>query len=1111
MLFLSLVNSFAATPVINFLSPTSGPANGGTTVTLNGTGFTGATAVTIGGAAVSSFSVRSDTKITAITPKGSSGAASVVVTTPVGSNPPNSLFTYTAGGTTFTQILGQPTDHNATINLRSNANLEIYYQYGLTPSVYIGQTGTMVTSPDPFASGFYVTQAVLNGLIPDQRYYYRLLYRPTGTSGTFVAASERSFHTQRLLGASFTFAIQGDSHPERPTKMFNSDLYTQTLSAANAEQIDFYITSGDDFSVDTLPGPYTAAAVTGRYALQLPYFDALSSAALFLGTGNHEQTSLWNYNLPSDANSSNQVPIWAQNARNLYYPVPAPNDSITGNFYSGNSTSLPGINGTLRDYYAWTWGDALFVVIDPYWSSTAQVDNTLGADVSGAGNGKTPNLWLVSHGDQQYAWLKQTLEQSTAKWKFVFAHHVLGTGRGGVERAPLFEWGGENQNGTPGFAVNRPSWPSTIHQLFVQNHVTIFFQGHDHIYAHQQLDGVTYQSLPNPADNTYTAFNSDAYTTGEQFPNSGYTKVSVGPNGVKVDYIREWLPQDEKPPAQVSGLLQFSYSIGTTVGPPPSSCASALNASGQAFSAASGTTSVTVSAPSNCAWAVTGLPDWITSSSPGTGNGTVSLQVAQNTGSGRSATLSIGGLSFAVEQAASSIPNLSLAGSLAQIASRGTWKFTLDAVNLGSSSSTARFSFLGDDGNSLNLLWTFPQQASSSGAILASTLDRGINSNAQFILESTGPDSATPLIGSGFVQSNGSVGGFGTFSNTALGWNAVVPLETRSASSYLLAFDNTANLATGVAIANLSPAASAVPVIVRDDSGNVLGTYSIALPPQGHRSFMLNDQQLGFPVTNGKRGTVEFDTPTNGQISVLGLRTNGSALTTLPVLANVAPGGGSIAHVTYNGGFASTIYIVNTGSSPADFTLAFFDESGSPLAVPMILPQSGQTVSAPSLTRTLAGGAMLVIQTQSQDTLPSVLSSAQVTSSGAVSGFEVFRWTTFGQEASVPLETRAPASFNLIFDNTNGLTTGVALANSFPNPIAATARIYDDTGVLLQTASITLAPREHRSFLLPSAYPVTANKRGMVEFVLPDGSHISVIGLRAKADGTLTTIPILAK
>ena len=40
---------------------------------------------------------------------------------------------------------------------------------------------------------------------------------------------------------------------------------------------------------------------------------------------------------------------------------------------------------------------------------------------------------------------------------------------------------------------------------------------------------------------------------------------------------------------------------------------------------------------------------------------------------------------------------------------------------------------------------------------------------------------------------------------------------------------------------------------------------------------------------------------------------------------------------------------------------------------------------------------------------------------------------------------------------------------------------------------------------------MTANKRGMVEFVVPQGGKISAIGLRAKNDGTLTTIPVLTK
>lgn len=468
----------------------------------------------------------------------------------------------------FTLILGQPTDRSITAALRSDTAVEIYYEYGLRSGTYTSQTTPTALPPDPYAPDFFAAQTLLSGLQPDARYFYRLRYRTPGTA-TFAADTESSFHTQRSPGSTFIFGVQGDSHPERERTMFNSALYTQTLRAMASEQPDFYITNGDDFSVDTLPTPYTQSAVTGRYTLQLPYLNNLArSAALFLGTGNHEETSLANYNLPPDPANSNRVPIWAQNARNFYYPSPAPD-----NFYSGNTAALPNI-GLLRDYYAWQWGDALFVVIDPYWSSPAQVDTGLGGQ--NGGGTRTNDKWSITHGDPQYQWLKQTLEQSKAKWKFVFAHHVLGTGRGGIEIADQFEWGGKSANGNNGFPANRPTWALPIHQLMAANHVTVFFQAHDHLYAHEQLDGVVYQSLPNPADNTYTAFNADAYS-GDIFPNSGYVKVTVGPSAVKVDYIRQWLPADERPPAQVSGLNQFSYSISA---PPSAPAITSVNTAG---------------------------------------------------------------------------------------------------------------------------------------------------------------------------------------------------------------------------------------------------------------------------------------------------------------------------------------------------------------------------------------------------------------------------------------------------------------------------------------------------------------------------------------------------
>ena len=283
---------------------------------------------------------------------------------------------------------------------------------------------------------------------------------------------------------------------------------------------------------------------------------------------------------------------------------------------------------------------------------------------------------------------------------------------------------------------------------------------------------------------------------------------------------------------------------------------------------------------------------------------------------------------FNLLQEAGSIPGLSAVGSLAQVASEGGWNFSLNAINLGTSAAQARFSFTDEHGNPLALPLTFPQFPPASGALVASTLDQTIHPNAQFLMDSAGPVQ-DPLQGWGQLSATAGVSGFGIFSNPAAGWNAAVPLETRNASKYILAFDNTNGVATGVAVANLAPQMANVTLIIRDDQGSSLGNpQPLSLAAQGHTSFMLNDHIRSPSSSAAPSSSIRRR---GGQISVLGLRANGKALTTLPVLANVGTGGGSIAHATYNGGFTSTFYIVNTGTSAASFTLAFFDENGNHL------------------------------------------------------------------------------------------------------------------------------------------------------------------------------------
>ncbi|EKF18646.1 Calx-beta domain-containing protein [Nitratireductor pacificus] len=90
----TIVNDDLAGPSVTSISPNNGPEAGGTSVTITGTNFTGATAVTFGGAAAASFTVNSGTTISAVTPAGTAGAVDVAVTTPGGTDTETGGFTY---------------------------------------------------------------------------------------------------------------------------------------------------------------------------------------------------------------------------------------------------------------------------------------------------------------------------------------------------------------------------------------------------------------------------------------------------------------------------------------------------------------------------------------------------------------------------------------------------------------------------------------------------------------------------------------------------------------------------------------------------------------------------------------------------------------------------------------------------------------------------------------------------------------------------------------------------------------------------------------------------------------------------------------------------------
>jgi hypothetical protein len=182
-------------------------------------------------------------------------------------------------------------------------------------------------------------------------------------------------------------------------------------------------------------------------------------------------------------------------------------------------------------------------------------------------------------GEDQYNWLHSTLQNSSAEWKFVFAHHMTGGvysgmiqtpyGHGGIEAAEYcvdslgsYEWGGEDENGVDRFAEERPGWGhGPIHEVLVGGGVDIFFHGHDHVFVRQDLAGIVYQEVPCPGDAEYSNGNyvASKYKYGVAYNNSGYLRVTVSPASVEVDYVRSVLPEDE--PLLEDGTCVYDRSV----------------------------------------------------------------------------------------------------------------------------------------------------------------------------------------------------------------------------------------------------------------------------------------------------------------------------------------------------------------------------------------------------------------------------------------------------------------------------------------------------------------------------------------------------------------------
>jgi len=174
---------------ITDISPSSGGTAGGTSATITGTNFTGATSVTFGGLAATSLTIVNSTTITCITPARSAGAVGIIITTGGGPSGAFSSFTYippplitsilpltgsTAGGTSVTITGTSFTEATlvtfgglsaTSLNVVNNTTITC-----ITPTRSTGAVGIIVTSlygkSGAFSSFTYIAPPVISRISP---------------------------------------------------------------------------------------------------------------------------------------------------------------------------------------------------------------------------------------------------------------------------------------------------------------------------------------------------------------------------------------------------------------------------------------------------------------------------------------------------------------------------------------------------------------------------------------------------------------------------------------------------------------------------------------------------------------------------------------------------------------------------------------------------------------------------------------------------------------------------------------------------------------------------------------------------------------------------------
>jgi len=390
---------------------------------------------------------------------------------------------------------------------------------------HVRKTGmsTWMELGQPSMPAFDVAEWSVSGLDAGQMYEYEVFVAAApGSNASRILASGTAV-TKRPAGASFTFDLLTDSHipacdsVAEGLEICGDDYLSAdeaTLLDVSADirkdQPDFVIHLGDILDFHRFgfnePPPDSRWSRLAYLNYRRLMVDTLSIAAHFPTIGNWDGES--GCNSPDEIQRSSSQ-------RMLYIPGPKP-----GDYPEGGSPN--------EDYYAFTWGDALFVVLNVMtYTPTCHLLS---------GDPGSPDDWTL--GAAQRAWLESTLAGATAKWRFTFIHHTVGGNAGD---------GSNSAYGRGGGRAAHVGEQGVIHEMLRKYGAQVFFYGHDHVFTDMVVDGIHY-TLPGSAGAPWK-FDSSITGYSQYWPDSGHGRVTITPTQVVVDFVA------------VGGSLLSSYSL----------------------------------------------------------------------------------------------------------------------------------------------------------------------------------------------------------------------------------------------------------------------------------------------------------------------------------------------------------------------------------------------------------------------------------------------------------------------------------------------------------------------------------------------------------------------